>query len=88
MSTQGPKFSLKGKNNFRPMEVRANYLHDGVLKEFRGLIVLWTYLSHAKGGSLILYFSFIEAAGAFNNFVCHFMCELDWIGCVRTPTST
>jgi hypothetical protein len=36
---QGPKFSLRGKKKFGPIEVRANYPHDGVLKEFRGLIV-------------------------------------------------
>jgi hypothetical protein len=59
------------------MEVGANYPHDRVLKEFRGLIVLRTYLSHAKGASPRSYFSFIEAARALNDFVCHFIRELD-----------
>jgi hypothetical protein len=35
---QGFKFSLRGKNKFGPMEVEVNYPHDGVLREFRGLI--------------------------------------------------
>jgi hypothetical protein len=76
MFVQGFKFSLRGKNKFGPMEVRANCLHDGVLKEFRGLIVLRTYLSHSKGASPRSYFSFTEAAGALNNSICHFMREL------------
>ncbi len=70
------------------MEVGANYVHDDVLREFRGLIVLRTYLSHAKGASPRSYFSFIEAAGALNDFVCHFMHELDWTSCVRLSTTT
>jgi hypothetical protein len=37
---QGIKFSLRGKNKFKPMEVKANYIHEDVLKEFKGLIVL------------------------------------------------
>lgn len=69
------------------MEVGANYPHDGVLREFRGLIVLRTYLSHAKGASPRSYFSFTEAAGALNDSVCHFMRELDWTGCVRLLTA-
>ncbi len=84
---QGPKFSLRGKNKFGPMEVGANYPHDGVLREFRGLIVLRTYLSRAKGASPRSYFSFTEVTGALNDFVCHFMCELDWTGCVRLSTA-
>jgi hypothetical protein len=59
------------------MEVEDNYLHDGVLREFRGLIVLWTYLNHAKGASPRSYFSFTEVARAFNDSICHFMLELD-----------
>jgi hypothetical protein len=87
MFAQGLKFSLKGKNKFGPMEVGVNYPHDGVLKEFRGLIVLRTYLSHAKGASPRSYFSFIEATGAFNDFICHFMRELDWTCCVHLSTT-
>jgi hypothetical protein len=59
------------------MEVEANYPHDGVLREIRGLIVLRTYLSHAKGASPRSYFSFIEAIGALNDSICHFMREMD-----------
>jgi hypothetical protein len=88
MFAQGPKFSLRGKNKFEPMEVRANYPHDGVLREFKGLIVLWTYLSRAKGASPRSYFSFIEAAGALNDYVCHFMRELDWTSCVHLSTTS
>jgi hypothetical protein len=84
---QGPKFSLRGKNKFGPIEVGANYPHDDILREFKGLIVLRTYLSHAKGASPRSYFSFTKAAGAFNNYVCHFMRELDWTGCVRLSTT-
>jgi len=72
---------------FGPMEVGANYPHDGVLREFRGLIVLQTYLSHAKGASPRLYFSFTEAARALNDSICHFMRELDWTSCVRLSTT-
>ncbi len=57
-STQGPKFSLRGKKKFGPMEVGANYPHDGALREFKGLIVLRTYLSHAKGGQSKIIFLF------------------------------
>jgi hypothetical protein len=59
------------------MEVKANYPRDGVLREFKSLIVLQTYLSHAKGASPRSYFSFIEAARVLNDFVCHFMRKLD-----------
>ncbi len=64
------------------MEVRANYPYDGVLRDFRGFIVLRTYLNHAKGVSPRSYFSFTKAAGALNDSICHFMRELDWTSCV------
>jgi hypothetical protein len=69
------------------MEVGANYPHDGVLREFRGLTVLRTYLSHAKGASPGSYFSFTKAAGTLNDSVCHFMREPNWTGCVRLSTT-
>jgi hypothetical protein len=59
------------------MEIEANYLHDGVLREFRGLIVLRTYLSHAKGANPRSYFSFTEVVGALNDYVCHFIHKLN-----------
>ncbi len=65
---QGPKLSLRGRNKFGLMEVGANYPHDSVLREFRGLIILRTYLSHAKGANPRSYFSFIEASGALKFF--------------------
>jgi hypothetical protein len=86
MFAQGPRFTLRGKNKFKPMENGVNYLHDGVLRESRGLIVLQTYLSHAKGANPRSYFSFTKATRTFNDFVCHFMRELDWTGCVCLST--
>jgi hypothetical protein len=69
------------------MEVGANYPHDGILREFRSLIVLQTYLSHAKGANPRSYFSFTETARALNDSVCHIMRKLDWTGCVRLSTT-
>jgi hypothetical protein len=73
MSEQGPKFSLRGKNKFGPMEVGANYPHDSVLREFRGLIVLRTYLSHAKGASPRSYFSLTEDSKKISIFKLNFL---------------
>jgi len=85
---QKPKFSLKGENKFKPMEVEVNYTHDNVLREFKGHIILLTYFSHAKGASPRSYFSFTNVAGVLNDYVCHFICKLDSTCCVHFLTTT
>jgi hypothetical protein len=87
MYVQGPKLSLIGENKFEPMEVKANYTHDDVLRGFKGFIVLQTYLSHAKGASPRSYFYFTNVRRALNEHVCHFMCKLEWTCCVHLLTT-
>jgi hypothetical protein len=50
MFVQGTKFSLGDKYKFGPMEVGVNsFMIDTAMREFKSLILLQTYLSHAKG---------------------------------------
>jgi hypothetical protein len=84
---QGPKFSLRGKTKFGPMEVGAKHPHDSVLREFRGLIVSQTYLGYVKGASPRSYFSSTKTTQVFNDSVRYFTLKLDRTDCIHLSTA-